>query len=87
MTDSPSDVLTSPIVIAIARPDGTGEVLVDCVSHAGRAPAVDEARQDCFGYVFHEVVQSLGQRSTRRTGPRRTRTAWLYATAAVAEGF
>lgn len=83
MTDSLSDVLTSPIVIAIARPDGTGEVLVDCVSHAVRAPAVDEARQDCFGYVFHEVVQSLG----RRTGPRRTRTAWHYATAAVAEGF
>lgn len=61
MTETLSDVLTSPIVIAIARPDGTGEVLVDGASHAIRAASVDDARQDCFGYVFHEVVQSLGR--------------------------
>lgn len=61
MTGTPSDVLTFPIVIAIARADGTGEVLVDGVSHLVRAASVDAARQDCFGYVFREVVQNLGR--------------------------
>ncbi|HEY8788739.1 MAG TPA: hypothetical protein VIM10_06370, partial [Actinopolymorphaceae bacterium] len=59
MTGTLSDVLTSPI--AIARPDGTGEMLVDGVSHPVRATSVDAARQDCSGYVFHEVVQNLGR--------------------------
>jgi MinD-like ATPase involved in chromosome partitioning or flagellar assembly len=61
VTGTSSDVLTSPVVIAIARPDGTGEVLVDGVSHTVRAASIDAARQDCFGYVFHEVVQRLGR--------------------------
>jgi len=59
VTGTLSDVLTSPI--AIARPDGTGEMLVDGVSHPVRATSVDAARQDCSGYVFHEVVQNLGR--------------------------
>lgn len=61
MTETLSDVLTSPIVIAIARLDGTGEVLVDGVSHAIQAASADAARQDCFGYIFHDVVQNLGR--------------------------
>ncbi len=61
MTETLSDVLTSPIVIAIARLAGTGEVLVDGVSHAIQAASADAARQDCFGYIFHDVVQNLGR--------------------------
>lgn len=61
VTETLSDVLTSPIVIAIARLDGTGEVHVDGVSHAIQAASADAARQDCFGYIFHDVVQNLGR--------------------------
>jgi hypothetical protein len=48
-------------VLAIARPDGTGEVTVNGTFHPVTATDATSARQACLGYVQATVVAPIGR--------------------------
>ena len=66
-----------PRVLAIARPDGTGEVTVNGTSHPITATDTTTARQACLDYVQTAVVDRIG-RPVRVEARDHTGTHHLY---------